>query len=115
MGGQTVCLPYANASAAVADLLLGPTQDITTRITQLQFDDVVVKGKTFYATSMILLPGKVLLIGYGVVSGQRTSVRVYFVIAGVLNYIVHQNFWMKNYDLYKMFSVKCRKFQDVFE
>jgi len=33
MGGQTVCLPYANASAAVADLLLGPTQDITTRIT----------------------------------------------------------------------------------
>jgi len=32
-GGRTVCLPYANASAAVADLLLRSTQDITTLIT----------------------------------------------------------------------------------
>jgi len=32
-GGRTVCLPYANASAAAAHLLRGPTHDITTRIT----------------------------------------------------------------------------------
>jgi len=33
VGGRSVCLPYANASAAGADLLLCPTQDITMRIT----------------------------------------------------------------------------------